>query len=80
MSKVKAKFGTLSMKPCGHDTDHSFALLLSIFTCKFLFYDESRKPIDFGSWIKGRGEIWHSMKPYGHDTEYYFCCITFNFT
>ena len=47
-SKVKVNFGTLYIKPCGHDSDYSFCPItfeLNMNIC----HDERRNPIDFGS-------------------------------
>ena len=47
-SKVKVNFGTLCLKPCGHDTDYSFCPI----TLKLYMHivdDERKNPIDFGS-------------------------------
>ena len=47
-SKVKVNFGTLCIRPCGHNTDHS----LSWITFKLhmsLLDDMGGNPIDFGS-------------------------------
>ena len=57
-SKVKVNFGTLSIRPCGHNTDYSlcpitFKLLMKVMD------DEGRNPIDFGSW----GHRWRSTLP-----------------
>ena len=46
-SKVKVNFGTLWIKPCGHDADYSFCQI----TFKLhmhVVHDERRNPIDFG--------------------------------
>ena len=46
-SKVKVNFGTLSIKPCGHDVDYILAQSLPNFTCKLLMVRGGT--IDFGS-------------------------------
>ena len=46
-SKVKVNFGTLCIRPCGHDSDYSFCPI----TFKFhmhIYHNERRNPIDFG--------------------------------
>ena len=44
-SKVKVKFGTLSIKPCGHNTGYSLCAIT--FKLHMQVVDD---PIDFGSW------------------------------
>ena len=53
---VNVKFDTLSVKPCGHNTDYRFCPI----TFKHLAYIvdvERRNPIDFGLW----DQILHSV-------------------
>ena len=55
-SKVKVNFGTLCIRPCGHDTDYSFCPI----TYKLhmhIHHDVRRNPIDFGSRVKGQGQL-----------------------
>ena len=47
-SKVKVNFGTLCIRPCGHDTDYSFCPITFKLYIKVVD-DERRNPIDFGS-------------------------------
>ena len=77
-SKVKVNFGTLYIKPCGHDSDYSFCPItfkLHMHICN----DERKNPIDFGSLgskVKVNfGTLY--IKPCGHDSDYSFCPITF---
>ena len=77
-SKVKVNFGTLCIKPYGHDTDYSFCPI----TFKLhmhIVHDGRRNRIDFGSWgQRSKSTLtlcW--IKPCGHDTDYSFCPITF---
>ena len=60
-SKVKVNFGTLCIRPCGHDTDYSFfAKSLSNFTCK-LWMMRGGTLLNLGHGVKGHGQLWHSV-------------------
>ena len=59
-SKVKVNFGTLCITPCGQDTDYSFCPIT--FKLHIEVVDgERRNPVDFGSRVKGQGQLWHSV-------------------
>ena len=76
-----ALFGTLCIRPCGHNSDFSFCSI----TFKLhmhIHHDEKRNPIDFGS----RGQRSRStlalfgtlcIRPCGHNSDFSFCSITF---
>ena len=74
-SKVKVNFGTLCIRPCGHDSDYSFCPI----TFKFhmhIYLHERRNPIDLGSKVKVNfGSL--CIRPYGHNTDYSLSPITF---
>ena len=74
--EVKVNFGTLYIKPCGHDSDYSFCPItfkLHMHIC----HDERRNPIDFtGSKVKVNFGTQYVI-PCGHDSNYSFCPITF---
>ena len=77
-SKVKVNFGTLCIKPCGHDSDYSFCPL----TFKLyihIHHDERGTLLILGHGVKGQGQLWHFVyvRPCGHDTDFSFCPITF---
>ena len=67
-SKVKVNFGTLCIRPCGHDTYYSFCPIT--FNLHMTVVDhERRNPIDFvtGSKVKVNfGTL--CIRPCGHDT------------
>ena len=48
-SKVKVNFGTLYIKPCGHDTNCSFSPI-NFQLCMQAVNDEGKNPIEFGLW------------------------------
>ena len=76
-SKVKVNFGTLCIKPCGHDTDYSFCPI-TIKLHMQVVDDERRNPIDFGSGgQRSRSTLALCIKPAWHDTDYSCCQITF---
>ena len=57
-SKVNVNFGTLCIRPCGHDTDYSFLpnhFQTSHISCGW--WEE--EPYWF--WVKGQGQLWHSV-------------------
>ena len=56
-SKVKVNFDTLSLKPCGHDTDYGFARSLSNFTCK-LFMVRGGTLWILGHGVKFQGQLY----------------------
>ena len=59
-TKVKVNFGTLYIKPYGHDSDYSFCPI----TFKLhmhIHHDEKRNPIDFGSQVQRSRSTWHSL-------------------
>ena len=74
-SQVKVNYGTLCIRPCGHDSDYSFCPI----TFKLHMYvvdDERRNPIDLESKVKvNRGTL--CIRPCGHDSDYSLCPITF---
>ena len=47
-SKVKVNFGTLCIRPCGHNSDFSFCPI-AFKLHMHIHHDERRNPIDFGS-------------------------------
>ena len=47
-SKVKVNFGTLYIKPCGHDSNYSFCPI-NFKLHMHIHHDERRNPIGFGS-------------------------------
>ena len=59
-SKVKVNFGTLCIRPCGHDTDAVFAQSLSNFTCK-LWMMRGGTLLILGHGVKGQGQLWYSV-------------------
>ena len=48
-SRVKVNFGTMYIKPCGHDSDYSFCPITFKLRMQVVD-DERRNPIDFRSW------------------------------
>ena len=44
--------------PCGHDSDYSFCPI-NFKLYMHIRHDERRNPIDFGSRVKGQGQLWH---------------------
>ena len=50
-SKVKVNFGTLYIKPCGHDSDYSFCPITYTLHMH-IHHDKRRNPIDF--WSQGQ--------------------------
>ena len=56
-SKVKVNFGILYIKPCGHDSDYSFAQSLSNFTCTFTMMRGGTLLI-MGHGVKCQGQLW----------------------
>ena len=74
--KVKVNFGTLSIKPRGHDK----VCIFSPITFKRHMQavnDERKNSIDFGSWGQ-KTTLALVYKPCGHDIDYSFCQITWN--
>ena len=59
-SKVKVKFGTLSIKPCGHDTDYSFCPITFKLPCK-LFMMRGGTLLILGHGVKCQGQLWHCV-------------------
>ena len=43
---------------CGHKADYSLCQITFKLHMQVV-HDERRKPIHFGSWVKGQGQIWH---------------------
>ena len=76
-SKVKANFCILFIKPCGHDTDYSFAQLFSNFICKlWIMRGGTLLILVVGSKVKVNfGAL--AVKPCGHDKDYSVLLITF---
>ena len=72
-SKVKVNFGTLSIKPCGHNTDHYFCPITFKLN-RSVVHDERRNPIDFGS----QGQISRStLVPMRGDATRYLVFLAF---
>ena len=74
-SKVKVKFGTLSIKPCGHDTGHSFLP----YHFKTLHVSCSwREKEPYWVWVRGsKVKVNLGALPCWHDRDFSFCPITF---
>ena len=57
--KVKVTFGTLHVKPCGHDIGYSFSPMTFKLHMQAVD-DERRNSIDSSHGVKGQGQLWHS--------------------
>ena len=58
-SKVKVNFGTLCIRPCGHDTDYRFSPIT--FRLHMQVVDDERKNHIDSHGVEGQCQHWHSL-------------------